>query len=114
MTKTTSDTPQSECIPCEDGIDKNSKQTNLILLANLHEDWNLNESADKLQRKYSFKNFAKTVFFVNAVAHIADQQFHHPDIQFGYNYCTVEYSTHAVDGLTTNDFICAAMVDKLL
>ena len=95
-------------------IYKNSKQTNQALLANLHQDWVLNESADKLQRKYTFKNFAKTMFFVNAVAHIADQQFHHPDIQFGYNYCTGEYSTHSVNGLTANDFICAAMVDKLL
>ena len=114
MTKIQCDITNNQCVPCEGGIEKNSKKTNQSLLANLHQDWSVNESVDKLQRKYSFKNFAKTMFFVNAVAHIADQQFHHPDIQFGYNYCTVEYSTHAVGGLTSNDFICAALIDKLL
>ena len=79
----------------------------------MHQDWSLKESGDKIQRHYSFKNFNKTIFFVNAVEQIADQQFHHPDIKFGYNYCTVEYTTHAVEGLTINDFICAAMIDKL-
>jgi 4a-hydroxytetrahydrobiopterin dehydratase len=114
MTNTKNNSIQTQCVPCEGGVDKNSKQTNLILLANLHQDWSLSQHSDKIQRKYVFKNFAKTMFFVNAVAHIADQQFHHPDIQFGYNYCTVEYSTHEVGGLTTKDISCAALVDTLI
>jgi 4a-hydroxytetrahydrobiopterin dehydratase len=114
MKNTACELTMSQCPPCEGEIQKNSIKTNQTLLTNLHKDWRLNECADKLQRNYTFKNFAKTMFFVNAVAHIADQQFHHPDIKFGYNYCTIEYSTHAVDGLTTNDFICAALIDKLL
>jgi 4a-hydroxytetrahydrobiopterin dehydratase len=113
MTTTACDLTMNKCVPCEGGIEKNSIKTNQALLSNLHQDWSLNESVDKLHRKYAFKNFAKTMFFVNAVAHIADQQFHHPDIKFGYNYCIIEYSTHAVDGLTANDFICAALIDKL-
>lgn len=113
MTKPICDLNTSKCVPCEGGIEKNSPEINKDLLTQLHKDWILDESCDHLYRSYKFKNFAKTMFFVNAVAHIADQQFHHPDIEFGYNYCTIKYSTHAVDGLTQNDFICAALIDKL-
>ena len=114
MTIQTCDINNNKCVPCEGGIKKNSSEINYALKSNLHQDWQLNETRGKLQRSYKFKNFAKTMFFVNAVAHIADQQFHHPDIEFGYNYCHINYSTHAVDGLTENDFICAALIDKLL
>ena len=51
--------------------------------------------------------------FINSLAWIAHQEDHHPDITFGYKKCRVEYSTHAVDGLTENDFICAAKIDAL-
>jgi len=104
----------SQCIPCEGGIKKHTSKTNQALMKNLHQDWKLNETTGQLQRSYQFKNFSKTLLFVNAVAYIADQQFHHPDIEFGYNYCKINYSTHAVNGLTDNDFICAALIDKLL
>lgn len=52
--------------------------------------------------------------FVNAVAWIANQEGHHPDLEVGYNHCLVRYSTHAIGGLSENDFICAAKIDKLL
>ena len=52
--------------------------------------------------------------FVNAVAWIANQEGHHPDLEVGYNHCLVRYTTHAIGGLSENDFICAAKVDKLL
>ena len=51
--------------------------------------------------------------FINAVAWIANKEMHHPDIQLGYNYCEINYSTHAIDGLSENDFICAAKIDSL-
>ena len=114
MTKPICDIENSQCVPCEGGVDRNTTITNQTLLSKIHGDWQLDESKGILRRSYKFKNFAKTLFFVNAVAHIADQQFHHPDIEFGYNYCNINYSTHAVDGLTDNDFICAALIDKLL
>ena len=114
MTNPICDSENSQCVPCEGGIKKNSSLVNKSLMSKIHEDWQLNESSGTLRRSYKFKNFAKTVFFVNAVAHIADQQFHHPDVEFGYNYCHVSYSTHEADGLTDNDFICAALIDKLL
>jgi 4a-hydroxytetrahydrobiopterin dehydratase len=52
--------------------------------------------------------------FVNAVAWIANRENHHPDLKVGYNYCEINYKTHAISGLSENDFICAAKIDKLL
>lgn len=113
MTTEINNNEKIKCVPCEGGVEKNSTATNQLLLSRLDDGWSMTEDGNELYREYKFKNFAKTMFFVNAVAHIADQQFHHPDIEFGYNYCKVRYSTHAVSGLTTNDFICAGMIDKL-
>lgn len=74
-------------------------------------DWK--REGDSLVKTFVFANYYKTVAFVNAVAWIAHQEDHHPDISFGYKSCTVRYSTHAMRGLTENDFICAAKIDAL-
>lgn len=66
-----------------------------------------------LQHHYTFANFHATMAFVNAVAWIAHQQDHHPDLAVSYNRCTVSWRTHSVGGLSLNDFICAARVDQL-
>lgn len=66
-----------------------------------------------LQRDFAFINYYQTMAFVNAVAFIAHQCDHHPDMQVGYNHCCVTYTTHAVAGLSMNDFICAAKIDTL-
>lgn len=66
-----------------------------------------------LQQTFTFKNFHATMAFVNAVAWIAHQQDHHPDMAVSYNRCTLRWSTHSVNGLSPNDFICAARVDAL-
>ncbi|TNF69189.1 MAG: 4a-hydroxytetrahydrobiopterin dehydratase [Gammaproteobacteria bacterium] len=68
----------------------------------------------KIQRVFQFKGFYKTMAFVNAVAWIANKEGHHPDMEVSFNRCIVNFTTHAVDGLTDNDFICAAKVDQLL
>ena len=67
-----------------------------------------------ISREYSFKNFYETVAFVNAIAYIANQEDHHPDLAVSYDKCTVSFSTHSAGGLTENDFICAARVNALL
>ena len=54
------------------------------------------------------------MLFVNAVAAIAHREDHHPDLEVSYNSCTVRYTTHAIKGLSENDFICAAKVNALL
>ena len=54
-----------------------------------------------------------TMSFVNAVAHIANAEDHHPDLEIGYGYCRIKFNTHAIGGLSENDFICAAKIDAL-
>ena len=66
-----------------------------------------------IRRAFSFPDFYHTMSFVNAVAHIANTEDHHPDLEIGYNYCRVRYQTHAINGLHDNDFICAAKIDQL-
>ncbi|MEK8085611.1 4a-hydroxytetrahydrobiopterin dehydratase [Aquabacterium sp. A3] len=66
-----------------------------------------------LTRTVECKDFHHTMAFVNAVAWVAHQQDHHPDMLVGYKTCTLRWSTHSVGGLSINDFICAARVDAL-
>ncbi len=67
-----------------------------------------------IERRFSFGDYHHTMAFVNAVAWIAHAEDHHPELQVFYNHCTVRFNTHAVAGLSLNDFICAAKVDALL
>ncbi len=67
-----------------------------------------------LHQTFSFADYHRTLAFVNAVAWIAHEQDHHPDMTLSHNRCTVRWSTHSVGGLSINDFICAARVDQLL
>ena len=76
-----------------------------------HPGWAI--EGDALVRTYAFKDYHETMAFVNALAWISHRENHHPDLQVGYNKCRVEYSTHAIGGLSENDFICAAKADAL-
>ncbi len=67
-----------------------------------------------IAKNWSFKNFHQTMAFVNAVAWLSHREDHHPDLEVSYSHCVVHYSTHAVKGLSENDFICAAKVNALL
>mgnify|MGYP005820470327 CR=1 FL=1 len=73
--------------------------------------WTVHDGA--LEKSFRFRDFHQTMAFVNAVAGIAHDQDHHPDLAVSYNRCTVRYSTHSVGGLSINDFICAAKIDAL-
>ncbi|HYB66327.1 MAG TPA: 4a-hydroxytetrahydrobiopterin dehydratase, partial [Steroidobacteraceae bacterium] len=83
------------------------------LLAQLSAEWALIENAHGIQRRFTFRDFYRTMSFVNALAHIANIEDHHPDLEVGYNYCRVKFTTHAVKGLSENDFVCAAKVDLI-
>jgi 4a-hydroxytetrahydrobiopterin dehydratase len=83
------------------------------VLQRLHEDWQLSVDATSIQREFRFKDFFRTMSFVNALAHVANLEDHHPDLEVGYGYCRVRFSTHAIQGLSENDFICAAKIDQL-
>ena len=67
-----------------------------------------------IAKSYAFEDFHRTMAFVNAVAWIAHREDHHPDLAVGYNRCRVEFSTHSIGGISRNDFICAARIERLL
>lgn len=101
------------CVGCEGELSPLSLLRLQELLTQVAE-WKLDTEGKSISRSFVFKGFAKTMAFVNAVAWIAHQEGHHPDMEVSFNRCTVRYTTHAINGLTENDFICAAKVDALL
>jgi 4a-hydroxytetrahydrobiopterin dehydratase len=103
-----------KCKPCEGGIAPLSREQAEGMLRQLRPEWQLSEESRALRREFSFKDFYRTMSFVNALAHIANTEDHHPDLEVGYGYCRVRYSTHAIAGLSENDFICAAKIDELV
>ena len=84
------------------------------LMPQLNAQWAVSHDHKEIKRSFKFDNFYETMAFVNAVAWIANAENHHPDLEVGYNYCHMRFLTHALNGLSHNDFICAAKVDKLL
>ncbi len=76
--------------------------------------WNLIESATRIQRKFKFKNFMEATDFVNKVGVLSEEEGHHPDVSFGWGYCTVVFYTHKIKGLHENDFIMCAKVNELV
>ncbi|HET7538455.1 MAG TPA: 4a-hydroxytetrahydrobiopterin dehydratase [Polyangiaceae bacterium] len=72
------------------------------------------EARRKISKEYVFADFYETIAFVNALAYIANQEDHHPDLAVSYNKCQVAFTTHDAGGLTENDFICAARVNALI
>lgn len=84
------------------------------LLSEISEHWQMDTTEMSISRRFEFDDYCHTIAFVNAVAWIALQQDHHPELRVGYQYCDVYYTTHTVNGLSLNDFICAARIDQLL
>jgi 4a-hydroxytetrahydrobiopterin dehydratase len=82
-------------------------------LAKLNNEWMISQDGKSISHDFGFSNFHETMSFVNAIAWIAHKEDHHPDLAVGYKHCLVNYSTHAVGGLSINDFICAAKIDAL-
>ncbi len=75
--------------------------------------WQLSDDAKEISCEYKFKNYYQTIAFVNALAWVANQQDHHPDLEVSYNRCRVRFSTHSIGGLSENDFICATRINML-
>lgn len=99
-----------QCKPCEGGTPPLPQNEIDTLLKQL-DGWA--QSGSRITKTFEFKNYYQTMAFVNATAWLSHREDHHPDLHVGYNKCQVEYSTHAVGGLSENDFICAAKVDAL-
>lgn len=107
-----SDLVEKKCVPCEGGAKPLSMKEAQDFLQEI-DGWNLDEKHHKIFKKFTFKNFYQTMNFVNAIAYLANKENHHPDIELSYNFCVVNFMTHAIAGLSQNDFICAAKIDKL-
>jgi 4a-hydroxytetrahydrobiopterin dehydratase len=107
------DLKQQHCKPCEGGVcplDESHSTQQLELVPG----WEITGDGKSIVRKLKFKSFSDTMSFINAMAYMAEQQGHHPDFSAGYGYCEVRYTTHAIGGLSENDFICAARINDLL
>jgi 4a-hydroxytetrahydrobiopterin dehydratase len=105
------DLTAKHCQPCEGGTPHLAKESVESLLISFRGWEHLDGS---IVKRFEFKNYYQTMAFVNAVAWIAHSEDHHPDLEVSYRYCRVRYSTHAVGGLSENDFICAAKVEALI
>src|ERR1700694_2799059 len=101
------------CQPCEGGVPALGRAESQQRLRQLHADWQISADGTSLNRGFRFVDFYRTMSFVNAVAHLANIEDHHPDLEVGYNYCRVRYSTHSIGGLSENDLICAAKIDRI-
>lgn len=108
------DLTKKRCVPCEGGVAKLNESQAQQQLAKLDKQWQLKDGATKLVRECRFVDYYRVMSFVNALAHIANQENHHPDLEVGYNRVLITWTTHAIHGLSENDFICAAKTDLLL
>ena len=114
MSNSSSDSlTEKKCAPCEGGTEPLSRDAIEPLLPQVP-GWQVDEEGKKIFRRFEFKGFYKTMAFINAMAWIANKDAHHPDFEAGYNFCLVNFTTHAIDGLSENDFICAAKLNALL
>lgn len=104
------DLARKTCKPCEGGVKPFTLEHAQELLNEL-KGWII--EGGKLVKLYPFVNYYQTMAFVNALAWISHRENHHPDLCVSYNKCRVEYVTHAIGGLSENDFICAAKCDAL-
>lgn len=107
------DLTQKHCKACEGGVSPLSQKEAEFLLKKIPQ-WELTPQATEIYRTYAFKNYYHTMAFVNALAYMAHTENHHPDLEVSYNKCKVRYSTHAIGGLSENDFICAAKSDAII
>jgi 4a-hydroxytetrahydrobiopterin dehydratase len=109
----TQDLADRKCRPCEGGAQPLTRAAAEALLAKLNPAWQLAADALSIRREVRFKDFYRTMSFVNAVAHVANIEDHHPDLEVGYGSCRIVFTTHAVKGLSENDFVCAAKIDRI-
>jgi len=107
---------QKKCKPCEGGI-------SALDISEIHkyqkkiDGWEVKPNEKKiyfLEKKFKFKNFLNSQKFINEVSKISENEGHHPDILFGWGYAKIKITTHAIEGLSENDFILAAKIDQII
>ena len=100
------------CKPCSGDTPKltlHEVQNKLLEINN----WKLNDNHEMIFKKFKFKNFKQSINFTNLVGNLAEEEGHHPDISLGWGYCLIMIHTHAINGLSNNDFILAAKIDNI-
>ena len=110
-----SDLSKKRCVPCEGGIPPfDTKEIHKYLKK--VDGWDVKSNNDNsfyLIKDFKFKNFRESQNFINKVGDLTEKENHHPDISFGWGYCTIKIFTHAIKGLAESDVILAAKVDKI-
>ena len=101
-----------KCAPCSGKTPKLKPEEISNHLSQLDE-WSVNNEQEMIFKKFNFKNFKEALKFTNIVGNIAEEEGHHPDISIGWSYCLIMIHTHAIKGLSINDFILAAKIDQL-
>lgn len=109
-----SDLTKRRCKPCEGGVPPLEPIVVRELMPALDDGWSLTDEAKSIVRTFEFAGYHRTIAFVNAVVWVAESEGHHPDLEVHYGKVVVLYTTHAIGGLSENDFICAAKIDRLL
>ncbi len=104
---------EKRCIPCRGGVPALGQEEAERLISQVA-GWVLEEGAKGIRREFRFRNFAEAMRFALQVGELAEAEGHHPDLSFGWGYCTVRFRTHSIRGLHENDFIMAAKVSRLL
>ncbi|HWO07306.1 MAG TPA: 4a-hydroxytetrahydrobiopterin dehydratase [Candidatus Paceibacterota bacterium] len=104
---------EKKCVPCEGGTMPLTIPAAEALMQEV-EGWTLAPDARKISREFSFKNFAEALAFANKIGAIAEEEGHHPDLTVKWGRVGVELSTHAIGGLSENDFILASKIDALV
>lgn len=109
-----SDLAKKHCKPCEGGVAPLTDDQARAMMKGMAPEWTIDGDGKSISRSFSFANYFETMAFVNATAWISHREDHHPDLEVGYSKCLVRYTTHAIGGLSENDFICAAKIDALM
>lgn len=104
---------QKNCVPCEGGVPPIKGQKISEYLKMLESPWQVRNET-KIEKEFKFKNFVEAINFVNKVADLSEKEGHHPDIHIHYNKVKIELWTHAIGGLSENDFILAAKIERIV
>lgn len=107
------DLTKKHCVPCEGGIQPLSQSEENSFIKSTPSWILIRDGVHKLTRQFKFKDFKQTMFFVNKIAKLAESEGHHPDIKIVYNKVSLDLFTHAVEGLSENDFIMAAKINQV-
>lgn len=107
-----SDLTEKHCVPCEGGIDPFDKDTAHVYLQDLP-GWELKDGAKKIEKTFKLKDFKAALELTNKIGDIAETEDHHPTIELSWGKVVVTLWTHAIDGLSENDFIVAAKIEEV-